>query len=54
MKLSDDELKKLPSKCMPFNSVGAVIINKEILSELVKELIELRKENREEEENENH
>lgn len=42
MKLTDRELKTLPNNCMPFNSGGAVIINKKILKELTNELLELR------------
>lgn len=42
MKLSDSELKKLPSNCIPFNSSGAIIINKDLLKDLIDELIELR------------
>ena len=42
MKLSDEELKKLPNNCIPFNSGGAVIINKDLLKDLVDELIKLR------------
>jgi hypothetical protein len=42
MKLTDEELKKLPKSCVPFNNVGAVIVNKQILSSICKELLELR------------
>jgi hypothetical protein len=42
MKLTDEELKKLPRSCVPFNSGGAVIVNKKILASICKELIELR------------
>lgn len=42
MRLSDKELKKLPNDCIPFNSSGAVIINKDLLKDLVDELIKLR------------
>jgi hypothetical protein len=53
MKLSDNELKKLPNSCIPFNSSGAIIVNKDLLKELVEELIQLRNKNGKEEENEN-
>jgi hypothetical protein len=42
MKLTDEKLKKLPKSCVPFNSGGAVIVNKQILSSICKELLELR------------
>lgn len=42
MKLTDEQLKTLPGNCMPFNSAGAVIINKEILRSITEELIRLR------------
>ncbi|MES9681724.1 hypothetical protein ABWK22_02165 [Gottfriedia acidiceleris] len=42
MKLTDKELKSLPRSCMPFNNKGAVIINKAILKEMCKELLEHR------------
>lgn len=47
MRLTDEELKKLPSNCMPFNAKGAVIINKKIISSICKELLELRKTSKE-------
>jgi hypothetical protein len=40
--ISNDELKKLPRNCFPFNSSGAVVIHKSILSSICKELLELR------------
>jgi hypothetical protein len=43
MKLTDEELKKLPKSCVPFNNKGAVIINNKVLSSICKELLELRK-----------
>jgi hypothetical protein len=42
MKLTDEELKKFPRSCVPFNAGGAVIVNKKILSLICKELLELR------------
>lgn len=42
MKLTDKQLKSLPKNCPPFNAGGAVIINKDILKDMVKELLELR------------
>ena len=43
MKLTDSELKNLPKHCPPFNAVGGVIINKDILKSLIDELLEHRK-----------
>lgn len=40
-KLSDNELKNLHNNCMPFNPY-AVIVNKKVLKEITKELLELR------------
>lgn len=42
-KITDEELKKLPRACVPFNAGGAVIIDKQTLSSICKELLELRK-----------
>ena len=42
MKLTDKQLKSLPNNCMPFNSGGAVIINREILKCITEELLRLR------------
>lgn len=42
MNLTNKQLKSLPNNCMPFNSAGAVIINKEILKSITEELLRLR------------
>lgn len=42
MELTDKQLKSLPNNCMPFNSGGAVIINREILKSITEELLRLR------------
>lgn len=42
MELTDKQLKNLPNNCVPFNSAGAVIINREILKSITKELLRLR------------
>jgi hypothetical protein len=44
VKLTNDELKKLPRNCFPFNAGGAVVINKKILTDICKELLKLRQE----------
>jgi hypothetical protein len=42
IKLTDEELVELPKSCAPFNHKGAVIVNKEILNSVCKELLEFR------------
>ncbi|WP_179885054.1 hypothetical protein [Bacillus cereus] len=42
MKLTDEELKKLPRQCLDWNGGGAVIINKATLKEICKELLDYR------------
>jgi hypothetical protein len=44
-KLTDKQLKDLPKNCPRFNAGGAVIINKDILKSIVKELLEYRNNN---------
>lgn len=44
IELTNEELKKLPSNCFRFNAGGAVVINKDILRAVCKELLEKREE----------
>lgn len=47
MKLTDEQLKKLPRALFPFNQ-ASVVINKKQLKEICDELIELRNETKKE------
>jgi hypothetical protein len=50
-RLTDEELMDFPKNCAPFNHKGAVIVNKEILSSLCRELLEFRARDNEEKSN---
>ncbi|GIN67090.1 hypothetical protein J41TS2_25110 [Bacillus sonorensis] len=45
MKLTDEELKKLPKNCSNWNGRDGLIINKDILKSICNELLEYRKKN---------
>jgi hypothetical protein len=51
IKMTDEELMDLPRSCTPFNHKGAVIVNKEILTSVCKELLEFRARDNEEKSN---